>query len=236
MALADMPTAPPAGGTGAHDGPLSRRLRDATHELHVQVERSAFMRALLRGELPREGHALLLRNLHALYAALEPGLQRLAEQPALAPFARPALRREAALAADLRVVHGERWRDELALTPSMTDYVAHLDRLSQAGDRRLVAHAYVRYLGDLSGGQRLRALVARALALPPGQGVAFHDFGDAPVVAALARALREALDALGALGAGDDVVDEACAAFGRHAVLFAELAECARLGAAADVA
>ncbi len=231
MAFADTPTAPPADGTGAHDEPLSRRLRVATHQLHVQVERCAFMRALLRGELPREGHALLLRNLHALYAALEAGLQRLAERPALAPFARPALRREAALAADLRVVHGERWSNELALTASMTDYVEHLRRLSQAADRRLVAHAYVRYLGDLSGGQRLRALVARALALPPGQGVAFHDFGGVTEVAALAHALREALDAL---GAGDDVVDEACAAFGRHAVLFAELAELADLDAAAD--
>jgi len=202
--------------------PLSLRLREATHAVHVQVERSAFMRALLRGELPRTGHLLLLRNLHALYAALEAGLQRLAADPALAPFARAALRREAALAADLDALHGPRWRDELALVPSMHDYVDHLARLAQLADRRLVAHAYVRYLGDLSGGQRLQGLVARVLALPAPGRLAFHDFGDATEVAALAHALRAALDALP--GDVDAIVDEACAAFGRHAVVFDELA------------
>ncbi|MCI1190289.1 biliverdin-producing heme oxygenase [Calidifontimicrobium sp. SYSU G02091] len=220
----------PQRGPGDPDVPLSRRLREATHELHVQVERSAFIRALLRGTLPRAGHLLLMRNLHALYAALEAGLERIADDERLAPFAQPALRREAALAADLHDVHGPRWRDELALTPAMSDYVAHLQRLSQAGAQRLIAHAYVRYLGDLAGGQRLRAVVARALALPPGRALAFYDFGDAAEVTALARALRDALDALGRDRPVDDIVDEARAAFCRHDAVFAELADVAGAG------
>jgi oxygen-independent coproporphyrinogen III oxidase len=40
----------------------------------------------------------------------------------------------------------------------------------------LIAHAYTRYLGDLSGGQRLKTIIREALALPPGSGTLFYEF------------------------------------------------------------
>jgi heme oxygenase len=64
-----------------------------------------------------------------------------------------------------------------------------------------MAHAYVRYLGDLHGGQALRRCVARLLR---GQGIEdqgveglhFYDFGPPERVAGLILALREALDSM----------------------------------------
>ena len=54
---------------------LADALRQGTHSLHTEVERSTFMRTLLRGQMERTSYCLLLRNLHALYAALEAALE-----------------------------------------------------------------------------------------------------------------------------------------------------------------
>ena len=56
------------------------------------------MAALLHGRLDRRGYRLLLRNLEAIYAALESALQRHAAHPAaLARFDFAALARTPAL-------------------------------------------------------------------------------------------------------------------------------------------
>lgn len=40
----------------------------------------------------------------------------------------------------------------------------------------MLAHAYVRYLGDLSGGQFIRRRIAKAYGLEDSAGVSFYDF------------------------------------------------------------
>lgn len=207
---------------------LSARLREETRELHRAVERSDFVSALLRGQLDRASYALLLRSLHGVYAALEAGLEGHASDPRLAPFAAPALRRRPALESDLLALAGPAWRS-LRMTRAALRYGARLDDLAARRPLLLAAHAYVRYLGDLSGGQLLAGIVERSV----GRATAFYDFGDAAGVAPLADALRHALDALGADAmAADAVVAEARAAFALHAELFDELAAMSRLVAA----
>ena len=83
-----------------------------------------------------------------------------------------------------------------------------------AGSPRLVAHAYARYLGDLSGGQILKPVLARGLALPPA-ALAFYDFPLLPDLAAPKAAMREALDRV-APHEGQEVIDEAISAFGHN--------------------
>lgn len=205
--------------------PLAARLREATRELHTEVERAGVMRSLLRGELGRAGYCALLRNLHVLYQPLEQGLMRHAAHPTLAALVDPALFRSDALAQDLTALHGPRWADEIAVVPAARDYAAHLRGLDAAAPLQLAAHAYVRYLGDLSGGQLLSGRVAKQLALAGGTGVAFYDFGQPAAVTARAKSLRLALDQL----ARDEdeaaaLVAEACAAFVRHRQLFEALA------------
>lgn len=204
--------------------PLAERLRTATRELHRSVERAGLMPALLRGQLPRADYLLLLRNLHALYEALESGLARHADHPQLAPLQLPALARAGALAADLDALHGAGWAPALPLCAATRAYV---DRLRLLADHRpplLAAHAYVRYLGDLNGGQVLARLVGQGLQLAPGQGVAFYDFGAAEQVAACSRAFRAGLDGIAPdEAAAQALVDEACDAFVRHRELFEQL-------------
>ena len=204
--------------------PLAGRLRTATKDLHHAVERAGVMRSLLRGQLPRDDYLLLLRNLHAIYQALESGFTRQGSHPQLQPLRQPALARLDALTQDLDALHGPGWYQALPLRPAARDYVDHLNELAASRPALLAAHAYVRYLGDLSGGQMLARIVAQGLQLPPGEGVAFYDFGPAEQVKALALGFRVALDQI----AVDEtqalaLVDEACAAFSRHRELFEQL-------------
>ncbi len=211
---------------------LAERLRAETRELHTLAERSPFMSALLRGRMERAAYVALLRNLQAIYAALEPALRRHAAHPALAPLHDPALARGESLQDDLAVVDPGTGGDD-PVQPATLRYVQRLRELDAERPELLLAHAYVRYLGDLSGGQLLSGIVARSLDLPPDRGVAFYDFGDADAAAALARSFRHGL-AAAVIDDEDAVVAEARLAFEWHRRLFEELA--AAHGLATDAA
>jgi heme oxygenase len=202
---------------------LAERLRTDTRALHVEAERAGAMRSLLRGELGMAGYCALLRNLHAIYAALEPALDRQATHPVLATMPLQPLYRQAALAADLHRLQGAGWRD-LAVLPATATYVQRLRTVEASDPVLLLAHAYVRYLGDLSGGQLLRGIVLRMLG-PAGEGATgFYDFGDAAAVAAHAASFRQRLRALPLTGdAASHLVAEARRAFGLHVELFEAL-------------
>ncbi len=204
---------------------LARQLRTDTRALHTEVERTGVMRLLLRDQLDRAGYCALLRNLHAIYAALEPALQRHASHLAVGPVVFETLFRAAPIAQDLRELHGADWADAIPLRRSSERYVARLHAIDENSPALLVAHAYLRTLGDLSGGQMLGKIVTRSLQLEPGQGTRFYDFGTPAEVAAHLQAFRAGLDTL-PLGPGDQqaIVDEACRAFLLHAELFTELA------------
>ena len=204
---------------------LAERLRDETRNLHTEVERGIFMRALLRGQLSRAAYCMLLRNLQAIYAALEVALVSQAANPLVAPVFFRALFRSVALHHDLDALHGPGWELALALQPASRLYVERLQRVHQTCPALLVAHAYVRYLGDLSGGQLIKRKVADSLQLAPGVGTAFYDFGDPDQIRRLTRAFRAGLDnttcdeAQLAL-----IVVEAQRAFELHRSLFQQLA------------
>lgn len=204
--------------------PLPERLRLETRELHAASERSGVMAALLQGRLQRRAYAALLRNLHALYAALESGLAAHQADAVIGGLHLPRLFRAAALASDLELLQGAGWRDQLPIEPAAAGYVQRLQALEASGSPALVAHAYVRYLGDLHGGQILKRLVARQLALPEGRGTDFYDFGAEEQVLALRQHLRQTLAALRPGEAGQDlIVAEARWSFQQHIHLFEEL-------------
>ena len=203
--------------------PLTTALREGTAALHREAERAGIMRELLRGNVTRGVYCALLRNLQALYMTLEGNLIRHAADPAIELISLPKLARSAALASDLEALHGARWEREIPLEAAMVRYVERLDDLARTAPRTLLAHAYVRYLGDLSGGQIVRRVIALALALTEDTGQAFYRFSEAPEV--LAARLRSALDSI-VLTSEEQarLVDEARLAFRYHIELFEQLA------------
>jgi len=204
---------------------LADRLKTETRALHTAAERSTFMGELLRGRIGRSDYCALLRNLHAIYAALEPGLVRHASHALIAPVYAPALFRTAALSSDLTVLHGSQWTSEIAMQQAAIAYVARLHEVEATQPGLLLAHAYVRYLGDLSGGQMLRRIVGQSGALADERGLAFYDFGDASAARELAHVFRSGLASVPVDAVQTEaLIAEAKLAFGLHQRLFDELA------------
>lgn len=215
----------PAQGQQIPQARLTEALRAQTRQLHAEVERAGVMGALLRGRIDRATYCTLLRNLHLIYVALEEGLAGHASHPRLAALRFDGLARRVALAQDLAVLHGEAWEGDLGLAPGARRYAAHLDELACEAPDRLAAHAYVRYLGDLSGGQILRGIVTDSLGLDGASGMSFYAFGEPGAAADLARRFRAGLDSVPIDADGvRDLVAEARFGFVLHSQMFEELA------------
>lgn len=213
-------SSPAASPTG-----LGHQLKTATATMHRRVERTAFMTSLLRGQIDRQRYAGLLHNLQALYGALEDALAHHAATPLVAPVVIPELFRSRAIAADLQALAGAEALTRVPLARATQQYVERLRQLSAARPGLLVAHAYVRYLGDLNGGQALRRVVARNLALTGNTGTLFYDFGDGATQQRLVQCFRAGLEAVAVqLKDAQALTDEALSAFERHEQLFEELA------------
>ena len=202
------------------------RLWARTEPLHRQAERSGIVRDLLRGQASPRAYALLLRNLLPIYAALERGLERLAGSPIVGPLAQPEVFRASALRADLAQLDGA----GLPLLGSGCRYADRIDEAARNGGALLVAHAYVRYLGDLNGGQILKRLLGQRLDLGP-ECLTYYDFPDDAAI--LAEEYRASIDAAGAaIDAAEPVIEEACAAFRLTIALSEEVRnEALRMGA-----
>ncbi|KQW41997.1 MULTISPECIES: heme oxygenase (biliverdin-producing) [unclassified Roseateles] len=199
---------------------LTARLKEETRDLHALAERSGVMPDLLRGRASLSVYCALLRHLHAIYAVLEAALDQHAWDPRLW---RPELRRLRALEQDLEALQAGEWRDA-ALTPACRVYVLRLTTLAKADPTALAAHAYLRYLGDLHGGQMLARLVRQQFGLTDAAGTAFYDFGPAEQVQALRQDFRAGLDALVLTPPQVDAfVAEACEGFRLHQRMFEEL-------------
>src|SRR5689334_21364070 len=204
---------------------LSESLRVATMGLHRSAERAGIMRSLLNGELDRRGYCAFLRNLHAIYRCLEEALEHNRTHPHVAPVHFPALYRCAKLAQDLEALHGAHWAQDLRMEPAAARYVSRLIDIADSAPALIVSHAYVRYFGDLNGGQLLSGLVQGAYELADARGTAFYDFEEAGDVDTLKAHYRTALDAITVdAAARDHLVAEAQLAFRLHIQLFEELA------------
>lgn len=71
-----------------------------------------------------------------------------------------------------------------------------IHRISKDWPIGLVAHHYTRYLGDLSGGQALKRVVAKMYRLTSEEGLAFYNFPQIPNYATFKNEYRARLDAL----------------------------------------
>ncbi|MCA9693990.1 MAG: biliverdin-producing heme oxygenase [Myxococcales bacterium] len=210
--------------TPTPDERVSAALRAGTRRAHRVVERTVFLQAFLRGVVDRRAYARLLHALLHVYTALEEGLARCHAHPGLAALAAPGLARRAALRADLELHDPSGQVARAGVSPATRAYVERLAAVEREAPVLLAAHAYTRYLGDLSGGRVLRRLVARALELPDARGLAFYEFPALGDLAAFRDEYRRRLDALGSDPALiDALVAEANVAFAHNHALFLEL-------------
>ncbi|KAI0365709.1 heme oxygenase-like protein [Pilatotrama ljubarskyi] len=168
--------------------PMANILRQGTAEAHERAEHSQGAKWLARGELDKEEYVRFLMMLWHIYDAFERALEQHATHPVLAPTHNPGLfSRSASIAADISYlldVPEASWQTHplhaalmASPPPALTQYVSRIQELAAGPDpSRLLAHAYVRYLGDLSGGQFIRRRIVKAYGLDDGAGVSFYEF------------------------------------------------------------
>jgi heme oxygenase len=163
---------------------LALQLREGTKQSHTMAENTAFMKCFTKGIVERSFFRELLADLYFVYSALEREFQRHREHPIAGPLYFPELNRTANLEKDLAFYYGDNWRDEIQPSPAGQAYVARIEEISATNPEYLIAHAYVRYLGDLSGGQALKNIVRSGLKLTDSEGTAFYKFDAIPTIEA----------------------------------------------------
>ncbi|XP_078515314.1 heme oxygenase 1-like [Lissotriton helveticus] len=161
-------------------GDLSEALKEAIIEVHQQAQDTEFMRNFLKRQLSLDEFKLVMSSLYFIYDALEEEIERNKTHPGYAPVYFPdELHRKAALERDLEYLFGPQWRQEIPCPKATRKYVDRIHYVGQHEPEILVAHAYTRYMGDLSGGQVLKKIPQRVLQLPvSGEGLAFFTFDE----------------------------------------------------------
>lgn len=202
------------------DTALSAQLREGTREDHARAESTPFVADLMAGRLDVAAYADLAAQQHAVYVALEAAGAALGERGA--SVALPALARVPAIESDLARLWGPAWRDRVDLLPATRRYAERLREVASTLPG-YVAHAYTRYLGDLSGGQIIKRMLARHYGLAD-DVLAFYTFDALERIKPFKDEYRARIDALELTG--DErraVVAEARGAFDLNRDVFAEL-------------
>ena len=199
---------------------LAARLREATTPEHRDTENRGFITRLMGGELTLAAYTAYLAQYAYVYRALETRTPQAGDPEFLADL---GLIRTPSIEADLENLGVTDLEAQHPVLPATADYVAHLKGIEANDLPRYVAHHYTRYLGDLSGGQAIAALVARHYGATPEQ-LAFYRFEtiDSPVH--YKRTYRDGLDALGFTEEQEaTLIAEAKAAFMFNAAIFEAL-------------
>jgi heme oxygenase (biliverdin-producing, ferredoxin) len=205
----------------AHSGG-ARALRDATLDVHRLAEDEPFIADLMAGRRDAADFARLTGQLRPIYAALEPAVATMRASGRLTGLFDPRLDRLAAIDHDLRVLANGTSAELTVPLPATQEYV---ERLREVGDSepRLLAHHYVRYLGDLSGGQIIATLMRRHYGIEDG-ALTFYAFEGLSSKGGFKTSYRRHLDkALAAQAFYAEVLDEARLAYEANRRVFAQL-------------
>lgn len=143
---------------------FSTRLRAETNAAHRAAEGETFVTKLMGGELNARAYQALLEQYAHIYPALEAAVAKVETDPQVAAFHHPGLARTEAITRDLDALAGSD-RGAPHAVPATLALVEHIS--SGLSVERLLAHHYLRYLGDLSGGLAIGKLVARHYGIAP---------------------------------------------------------------------
>lgn len=203
---------------------FSSRLREATRLDHTEAETSDFIATLMQGERTGADYVLLLAQYRPIYAALEAAAAEHRADPAVAELFDLRLDRLASIEADLPKLAEWAGLDAIPYAvPATLAYAARIEEVGRNEDPSLLlAHHYLRYLGDLSGGQAIGKLVMRHYGAPVEAMSMWHFEGiEKPKV--YKDHYRELLDGYGTEEQQAAVIDEAIGGFQLNRNMFLDL-------------
>ena len=175
---------------------FSKELKIGTKKSHSAAENTTFVASFLRGVVSKESYKKLVSDLYFVYSAMEEEVENLKDHPIIGQIQLSDLKRVNALEQDLRFFYGPIWRSLIIPSEACNQYVNRIREVAKNEPELLVGHHYTRYLGDLSGGQILKGIAEKALALGDGQGLKFYDFEKIEDTKAYKAGYRGILDGL----------------------------------------
>merc|ERR1719334_649944 len=129
---------------------LSSLLKSGTAKSHQEAEKTRFIHEFVKGNVSLETYKKLLVSLYHVYKVMEELWDEHWQHPLLEPLYFPdELRRTAALLSDC-LYFGTDPASE-PVSKATLAYVTELRQQAKTSPELLLPHAYVRYLGDLSG-------------------------------------------------------------------------------------
>ncbi|MCP4731428.1 MAG: biliverdin-producing heme oxygenase [Roseibacillus sp.] len=202
-------------------GPRVRKLHARIGKAHHKAEGMKFSKALLAGQATPLQLAALIRAIAPAYALLEQEGPALAS--ALGATAIPwlELARASALEHDVELLSAV---EPTPVSAAAASWMEQLKTLVRQSPHRLMAHVYVRYGGDLSGGQQLAEeanAIMRRQGLPSLQFWAFDQH-----LPLLKQGLHDGFEQMDlSESEEEELLEEAEVAFGATQRLLAELAD-----------
>jgi len=132
---------------------LATTLKDLTWESHIRAEKTPFMKRMLKKQISPREYYIYLSNQLAMYHSLE----YYAEQKQLFHEIED-IKRVFNIQKDLLMLEKQHGFTVPGSLKSTENYINYISEIQNDPDK-LMAHMYVRYFGDLSGGQIIRKLV-----------------------------------------------------------------------------
>lgn len=137
------------------------------------MEGAPFIVNLLSGHGSVAGYRALLTQLRAVYTTMEQAEASVSDDVLAGPFADPRLHRVDRIEADLAAIPAA--GDGADLLDATVAYTRRILASVQEWPSAFVAHHYLRYLGDLSGGQVIARMLQRHYDVTTDQ-LTFFDF------------------------------------------------------------
>jgi heme oxygenase len=203
---------------------LATQLREGTSKSHTMAENVNFIKSFLGGVIDKTSYTEMLSKLYFVYEAIENAMEQNKEHEYIKPIYFPELNRTESLKEDLIFHYGEDWLENITLSKATLDYVNRIKTVSKEKPELLVAHAYTRHLGDLSGGQILKKIAQRSMGLEGSKGLAFYEFKEVSDEAQFKLNYKAALDSLPIKeNEASQIIAEANTAFTLNMNIFSEL-------------
>lgn len=173
---------------------LAQLLREGTTKSHSMAENVSFVKSFLGGVVDKKTYRKLVANLFFVYSAIEEEIEVNKNHSAIKAIYFPELYRKDSLCEDLHYYYGSNWSQYVQPSLATKNYINRIHEIGKNQPELLIAHAYTRYMGDLSGGQILKKIAQSAMQLNGKNGVSFYNFSNIEDDKVFKQRYRDALD------------------------------------------
>ncbi|GAB1610251.1 heme oxygenase 1-like [Argonauta hians] len=155
-------------------------LKNGVSKEHEEAENGVFTQSIMKGTVTPSIYRQFLVELYQIYSAMEEMAELNQDHETFGATHFPVeLNRVGAIEKDLEYYYGgPEWKTlAKSVAPTTAKYVARITEVGNTNPTLLIAHCYVRYLGDMSGGRQIKYKLSKFFNLGNSkQGLQFFEF------------------------------------------------------------